>query len=121
MGSLVVLEKASPVPFDIFRTYYIWNVPKHAPRGQHAHYEGQQFFICLRGSCRFSCDNGYARHDFIMDQPDKGLYIPAMVWGEQEYLSDDTLVLVLADAPYDDNDYIRDYKTFMDLTTRKIN
>ena len=117
LGSLVALESDNPIPFDIQRTYYIWGVPTNLLRGHHAHHAGLQFFICLRGSCRFMCDNGHSRQDFILDSPSKGLYVPAMIWGEQEYLSEDALALVLADAPYDDADYIKDYDEFVKLAT----
>jgi dTDP-4-dehydrorhamnose 3,5-epimerase len=38
-----------------------------------------------------------------------------MVWHEMHDFSPDCVLLVLADAHYDEADYIRDYTSFMEL------
>jgi len=116
-GQLVALEAQRQVPFEILRAYYIWDVPVDGPRGRHAHHRGHQFFVCLRGACRFTCDDGTTRRDFVLESPDVGLHVPPMIWGEQTYLSTDTIALVFADQLYDRSDYIEDYQEFVQLTT----
>ena len=51
----------------------------------------------------------------ILDDPQLGLYVPAMVWSVQYQYSHDAILLVLASDPYDADDYIRDYDEFLEL------
>ena len=44
----------------------------------------------------------------------KPLYIPEMIWDEQTYKSEDSVLLVLANTHYDINDYIEDYEQMLD-------
>jgi UDP-2-acetamido-3-amino-2,3-dideoxy-glucuronate N-acetyltransferase len=63
-------------------------------------------------------DNGTARQEFRLNQPDVGLYVPAMVWGSQYNYSSDAVLLVFASHEYDASDYIRDYDEFLRLVTK---
>ncbi len=49
----------------------------------------------------------------MLERPDQGLYVPAMVWGTQYRYSDDSVLLVYASRPYEDADYIRNYESFL--------
>ena len=111
-GSLVALEGAKTVPFDIKRVYYIFDTKKGVSRGFHAHNNLEQVVICVRGSCRMVLDDGTNRVDAILDSPIKGIYIGNLVWREMHEFSDDCVLLVLASEHYDEADYIRDYKEF---------
>ena len=53
------------------------------------------------------------RQEFALDRPDVGLHMPAMIWGTQYRYTSDAVLLVLASAPYDADDYIRDYDEFL--------
>ena len=52
---------------------------------------------------------------YILDKPNKGLYIPELIWDEQRYLSKDSVLLVLSNTNYDINDYVEDYNEFKTL------
>ncbi len=112
-GNLTALESGRQIPFEFVRTFYVWGAPKGTIRGRHAHYECHQFFICLHGVCAFYCDDGINRRKFVFDSPGLGLHIPPGIWGEQEYMHDGTVALVLCDRGYDPADYIRDYRQFL--------
>ena len=60
-------------------------------------------------------DDGTTRTDHWLDAFNKGILIPPMVWHEMHDFSPDCVLLVLADAHYDEGDYIRDYTTFTEL------
>jgi hypothetical protein len=51
---------------------------------------------------------------FVLDEPDKGVYIPPNVWHTMQY-SHTAIQMVLASQAYDAADYIRDYEEFKNV------
>jgi dTDP-4-dehydrorhamnose 3,5-epimerase-like enzyme len=116
-GRLVAIEGGKEVPFDIARIYYIYGTEPGTPRGFHAHHSLRQYAICVSGSCLMRVDNGRDRRDLRLDRPDLALYLGPMIWHEMRDLSPDCVLLVIADGPYDEADYIRDYGEFAALVS----
>ncbi len=113
-GNLVALEKGADFPFEIRRVYYIWGTnPSNVVRGRHAHRRLEQVIICTSGSCDFILDNGTRRETVHLDSPTQGLYIKHNIWREFTNFSPDCVVMVLASEHYDEDDYIRNYDTFL--------
>jgi acetyltransferase-like isoleucine patch superfamily enzyme/dTDP-4-dehydrorhamnose 3,5-epimerase-like enzyme len=112
-GALIAGETARHVPFDPQRFFVVHDVPTAEVRGAHAHRQCEQFLVCLRGSVHAIVDDGTARGECRLDDPRRGLYMPAMTWGTQYRYSEDAVLLVLASHPYDADDYIRDYDDFL--------
>lgn len=112
-GSLVAVDHASDLPFVPQRTFVVYDVPTRDVRGEHAHRQCEQLLVCLRGSVTALVDDGRDRRELVLDSPDQGLYVPAMVWGTQYRYSNDAVLLVYASRPYEDADYIRDYESFL--------
>ncbi|MFN8670613.1 MAG: FdtA/QdtA family cupin domain-containing protein [Candidatus Sericytochromatia bacterium] len=119
-GSLISIENLKNIPFDIKRIYYIFNTLDDVIRGKHAHKKLEQVLICLSGSCYIDLDTGIEKTSFLLDSPQKGLYIKDMVWREMRNFSSNTVLLVLASDFYNENDYIRNYESFI-LETNKLN
>ena len=118
-GKLIALEELKNVPFEIKRIYYIFDTKKEIKRGFHAHRNLQQVAICVSGSCKFLLDNGKERvKGIVLDSPNKGLFIDKMIWREMYDFSDDCILLVLASDYYDESDYIREFKTFIEEVSR---
>lgn len=115
-GALVALEAHCQIPFDIKRVYYIYGTAQDVARGFHAHKALKQIAICLKGSCRFVMDDGKDKQEVILSTPDKGLLIDAMQWHEMYDFSEDCVLMVLAADYYNENDYIRDYNIFIELS-----
>ncbi len=113
-GSLVALEENKSIPFEIKRIYYIYGTKSGVSRGFHAHKALKQVAIAVRGSCRFILDDGKNRSEIILNNPAEGLLIESFMWREMHDFSDDCVLMVLADQPYDESDYIRDYKEFIE-------
>ncbi|GLR46967.1 dTDP-6-deoxy-3,4-keto-hexulose isomerase [Sphingomonas astaxanthinifaciens DSM 22298] len=113
---LIPVEVGQAVPFDIKRVYTVFDTKPGVRRGFHAHHRLQQVAIAVAGSCRMVLDDGKARTTVILDRPDLALTLPPMVWHEMEDFSDNCVLLVLADDVYDENDYIRDYDAFLELS-----
>lgn len=114
-GSLVALESGAEVPFDIARVYYIYGTRPGEARGFHAHRTLNQYAICVSGSCVMRIDNGRESQELQLHRPDQALYIGPMIWREMREFSPDCVLLVLADAPYEEADYIRNYDEFAAL------
>jgi len=49
-GNLSFFESGKQIPFEIKRTYWIYDVPGGEIRGSHAFKESQEFIIALSGS-----------------------------------------------------------------------
>lgn len=116
-GKLSAVESGAEIPFLIRRVYYIYEVTKESARGFHAHRDLEQVVVCVSGGCDFIVDDGYTRQSFVLDRPDKALYLPSMTWREMHNFSKDAVLLVLASHVYDENDYIHDYADFEALVT----
>ena len=118
-GSLTAGEFDRQIPFTPLRYFMVFGVPSREIRGEHAHRECHQFLICVRGSCAIVADDGHKRMEIVLDEPNRGLYLPPMTWGIQYKYSPDALLLVFASHYYDAADYIRDYGEFLKMVSRK--
>ncbi|MDR1386035.1 MAG: FdtA/QdtA family cupin domain-containing protein [Propionibacteriaceae bacterium] len=118
-GSLAAVELADDLPFIAKRVFVIYGVPSSEVRGAHAHWRCEQFLICVAGSVRCILDDGAERREFTLDNPARGLHIPAMTWGTQYHYTPDAVLLVFASRPYEEADYIRNYETFIDAVAAK--
>ena len=112
-SSLIPIERATGLPFDIQRIFCV-TAQQAVRRGSHAHRECNQFLICLSGACKVICDDGVTKETYILDKEDQGLFIPASVWAEQEYLEPGTILMAVCDQPYDEADYLHDYDAFLE-------
>ena len=112
-GSLIPIESGIDCLIDIERIFYVHQVPEGEVRGKHAHKETVQVLICLKGKCEVTCDDGKERRTFVLEDPSRALYLPNGIWGEQKYVSDDTLLMVLCNTKYNYDDYIFDYDKFL--------
>ena len=63
-------------------------------------------------------DNGSEKQEVWMEQANKGLRIPPLVWHEMHDISEDCVLLVLASEHYDETDYIRSYDEFLSVVNR---
>lgn len=114
-GRLLIGELEKHVPFLVRRFFVALDIPRGVARGGHAHRTIEQFAVCLRGSVTMVLDDGIARTRIELSTPERGIYIPAMIWDEQQRFSDDAVLLVLASKEYDENDYVRNYGEFRRL------
>lgn len=111
-GNLVAIEARRDVPFDIARVYYLYGTDTDVARGFHAHRTLRQWAVCVAGSCTILLDDGAAQETLTLDDPAVGLAILPMVWHEMRDFAPGTVLLVLADQPYEEADYIRNYDDF---------
>ena len=112
-GSLVAIEGGRDVPFAIARVYYVYATTPGVTRGLHAHRALNQLAVAVAGSCTMLLDDGTQRVTVRLDDPAVGLTMGPMIWHEMSDFSPDCVLMVLADAAYDEADYIRDYDAFL--------
>lgn len=115
-GSLVFGQVPDNLPFVPQRFFTVFDVSSREVRGEHAHRDLHQFLVCVHGECAVALDDGTERGEVTLDRPDVGLHIPPLVWGTQYRYTPDAVLLVFASAPYDPDDYIRDYDDFLRLS-----
>ncbi|UQB42408.1 WxcM-like domain-containing protein [Thiomicrospira microaerophila] len=116
-GSLIAFEAQKNIPFDIKRVYTIFNTQPGVSRGFHAHRNLKQIAVCLAGSCRFVLDDGTQRQEITLNNPLKGLIIDEWIWREMHDFTTDCVLMLIANQPYDEQDYIRDYQQFKTLVS----
>lgn len=111
-GNLSFVENNSQIPFEIARTYWIYDVPGGEVRGGHAYLDLQEFIIALSGSFTIKLNDGNEDFTFHLNRSYFGLYVPKMFWRSMENFSTNAIALVLADREYDPNQYIRSFAEF---------
>jgi len=118
-GSLSFAEVGQSLPFEPKRYFIVFDVKSKEVRGEHAHRQLAEFLVCVKGSCAVVVDDGQNREEYLLDQPNMGIYLPPMIWRVHYKYSSDAVSLVLASDIYDPDDYIRDYDEFISLITKR--
>lgn len=113
-GNLSIIEEFKNIPFKIERTYWIYDVPGGESRGGHAYKENEEFIVALSGSFDVILDDGNKQETFSLNRSYYGLYVPQGLWREMNNFSTNSLALVLSSTSYNPQDYIYDYKEFVD-------
>ena len=114
-GNLCFWENASYLPFEIARTYWIYDVPSGQFRGSHALKEQEEVIIALSGSFTVELENENFNDKFTLNRSNIGLYIPSMTWRSLHNFSTNSICLVLSSKSFSEDDYIRSYNEFKKL------
>ena len=114
-GNLSFAEQNNHIPFEIKRTYWIYDVPGGEDRGGHAFRQNQEVVIALSGAFDVVVDDGEKKKTFTLNRSYYGLYIPAGLWRTMENFSTNSLALEFGSQHYDEDDYIREYSEFLKL------
>jgi hypothetical protein len=117
-GELNVLTTGRELPFEVKRIYYIRNITDvGAIRGKHAHKCLEQAMFCVSGSFILLLDDGMNQQQIYLTADYIGVYIGPKLWHTMQGFSSDCVIVVLANAPYDESDYIRNYDDFKRYTS----
>lgn len=111
-GNLSIIESGEAIPFDVARTYWIYDVPGGAHRTGHAFRTQHEFIVALSGSFDVVLDDGKERKRYHLCRSHYGLYVPNMMWRELDNFSTNSVALVLSSTLYDAKDYIEEYTTY---------
>lgn len=114
-GNLTVVENNLTVPFEIKRTYYLYDVPGGESRGGHAHKGLYQLIVAASGSFTVTLDDGRVKRTFLLNRPYQGLMVVPGIWRTLDDFSSGAVCMVLASEGYTEDDYIRNYENFIEL------
>lgn len=114
-GNLSVIEQLKDIPFEIKRTYWIYDVPGGEQRGGHAYRRNAELIVALSGSFDVVIDNGREAKTFPLNRSYFGLYVPCGLWRQMQNFSTNSLALILASTEYDASDYVYDRSEFMQM------
>lgn len=114
-GNLSFVQNYTHIPFEIKRTYWLYDVPGGESRGGHAYKKTEEFVIALSGSFDVILDDGKEKRTFHLNRSYYGLYIPKGIWREMKNFSTNSLALEFASTTYNPDDYIRDYDDFLKI------
>ena len=114
-GNLSFAEQNNHIPFEIKRTYWIYDVPGGEDRGGHAFRENQELVIALSGAFDVEVDDGVNKKRFSLNRSYYGLYIPKGLWRTMENFSTNSFALEFGSVEYSADDYIREYDEFLNL------
>ena len=114
-GNLSFFEFPRQLPFEIARTYWLYDVPGGESRGSHAFKNQQEFIIALSGSFDVVLNDGKNETHFSLNRSYYGLYIPQMYWRKLENFSTNSVALIVSNKHFAEDDYIRDFETFKSL------
>ncbi|ARN76523.1 dTDP-6-deoxy-3,4-keto-hexulose isomerase [Nonlabens spongiae] len=113
LGYISVAQYQDNMPFEIKRVYWTYYTPNQVTRGHHAHKELHQCIFAVSGKIEFELINQQGKKTiFILDSPEKGLYIPPLHWRTINF-SHSAVLLCLASEVYLKEDYIRDFDSFI--------
>jgi dTDP-4-dehydrorhamnose 3,5-epimerase-like enzyme len=118
-GNLSFIESGNHIPFDIKRVYYLYDVPGGAERGGHAHINLTELLIAISGSFDVIVNDGKNEKRFHLNRPYHGLFLPNMLWRTLDNFSSGSVCMVLASDYFSEEDYIRDFETYVHFVNSK--
>lgn len=114
-GNLSFAENYKQIPFEIKRTYWIYDVPGGEARGGHAYRTNQEFIIAMSGSFDVVVNDGKECKVFSLNRSYYGLYVPAGLWREMVNFSTNALALEFGSIHYDETDYVYEFDEFIKM------
>lgn len=114
-GSLIPIEKNNNVDFDVKRVFYIYGTTDGTRRGVHANKDSEFLMVVISGSCKVLVDDGFEKKIVELNHPNQALYLDKMVWKEMYDFSYNSVLLVISNQKYNENEYIRDYDEFLKI------
>ena len=102
------------MPVAVKRVFTVVHALGGSKRGEHAHKKCNQILCCVAGEIELICDNGAQKTRTFLTPDSPAVYVNNGVWAEQNYLKDNSVLIVFCDQKYDENDYIRNYDDFLE-------
>jgi hypothetical protein len=112
-GTLTAIEVSIDIPFLVHRIFYMHHIS--AERGGHAHCDTDQVVIGISGRHVVEVEDAERSLRFVLDDPNKGLYLPRMTFTRLTEFSPGAVSLVLASTHYDRSKSIRTFEDYLAL------
>ncbi len=117
-GTLTMFDHKN-IPFEIRRVLTIQNMKNIDVRGGHTHHRTHQILVCVNGQCDIDMDNGKEKKTITLNNSAQGIVLYPYVWHTMRNFKNDTILMVFANADYDEKDYIRSYDEFLKFAKKK--
>jgi dTDP-4-dehydrorhamnose 3,5-epimerase-like enzyme len=98
----------SRLPFEPKRCFIVSEVPAGTCRGRHAHRFGSQLLFCLNGRVDVLMRDGKSETTVTLSNDSAALLIGPRIWAQQTYVTENSILMVLASYDYDRSSYIED-------------
>ena len=112
-GNLSFVQEGTQIPFEIKRTYWIYDVPGGEVRGGHSYYQNQELIIALSGSFDVVLTDGIKTSIRSLRRSYYGLLVPNGLWRHMENFSTNAVAFVVASNDFDESDYERDFERYI--------
>lgn len=119
-GRLTAVESEVHIPFPIARVFYVHQVQPGVDRGGHAHKDTDQLAVAVHGSLKIYLSDGVETRGFQLDRPDRGLYIPRLIFARLCDFSPGAVCLVFASTKYDRSRSIRSWDEYLNYRGRGL-
>lgn len=113
-GRLYAAEAGKHLTAPPDRMFFVVADADGAVRGRHAVMEGGQTLICPRGALTILVHDGTRERAIHLGEPDRGVFVPPMLWLEVTLRSAGDILLVLCGQPWEERLYVRDFRDFLD-------
>ena len=90
-------------------------VPQGGERGAHAHRYTQQCLIAVAGAFTVDLSDGAATATYVLDDPNRALYLPVMTWAHLRDFLHGTVALALCDTVYNPAHVVRSWDEYCRL------
>jgi dTDP-4-dehydrorhamnose 3,5-epimerase-like enzyme len=110
-GTLTAIEASQDIPFAIERIFYMHHIS--ADRGGHAHRDTDQVVVGISGRHVVEVKDAQQCLRFVLDDPNKGLYLPRMTFTSLVEFSPGAVSLVLASTHYDRARSLRTFEDYL--------
>lgn len=118
-GNLTVAENQTHIPFNVARTYWVYDIPAGECRGGHAHKQCREVIIALSGSFEVTLTTDKEKTSYLLNHPYQGLLVDTDTWRTLDDFSAGAVCLVLASEPFCEEDYIRDFDEYISYAKAK--
>lgn len=117
------MELKEYIPFAVQRVYFLSETSTGTTTGQHCHYEEEECFVMVRGTCTAVIDRGKGKEDIPLSAPQSAIYVPNYVWHGFKDFSEDAVLLALSSTNYrpDRSDYLEDYEKYLGVRDKHLN
>lgn len=116
-GVLTSIEGGIDTPFEIKRIFYMHHIV--SDRGGHAHTDTDQVIVASYGSFKVEISDGSRSSSYVLDDAQKGLYVPRMIFIKLSGFSSGAVCMVLASTHYDITKSIRTWEDYLRVVGKK--
>jgi len=112
-GTLIPIEFDNKFPIKVKRIFFIYGKYDYI-RADHAHKKCSQFFIPIFGKIKLKYINKKNKGFKILNYKKKeGFLLKPKNWCKIEFMTDNSILMVICDRRYEYKDYIQNYKNFL--------